>query len=289
MRMFFKKTWGYGPHDWPLLGFSTKGGLNRLEREYHPGDWVVIAGTQSYPTDEADQGRLLAMVRITNTVVDIEPILKELGTAITGESYNDRGEFRWPQGFPYLEGRSFIGKPLIKEVLPNRRTDQGQAEAAYALPLDQDEVSEILKLKTTPDDIREVPQLKQQMRLAKLISGSRPGPVPGLGERTASYEDGENSVYIFRISGTNFYKVGRSNNIERRLQEFNSSPHAIWAQKPLELVGSHPLPDAASAHEVEQLVHKKLEKFSRGNECFEAPEKAVVTVLPNAIFEYSKS
>lgn len=288
MKVFLKKTWGYDPDGWPMIGFSQKSGLNKLEREYKTGDWIVIAGTSGSETSEDERGCLLGLIQITNVVVDLEPVLEELGTKLTSKSYNESGEFRWPRGFPYLAARSIVGKPLIKEVLPERRTNMGQAEAAYALELSEEDARKILDLPYTEDVVRSIPSLKPHEKLTEILGTTQPGPVPSMGDRTSTYEDGENVVYVFRIPGTDFYKIGRTNCIERRLSEFNRSPHAVLSGNPIELLHSHAFPDAKSAHDVEQMLHKRLADYARPHECFEAPEKHIIPALGSVVFEYSR-
>lgn len=103
--IFLTKVWGYDPPTWPVLGFGKVGGVNKLQSEYMTGDWVVLVGTLSDPTLEQERGRLLGMIQITNTVVDVKPVLDSLGTDLRPETFRENGEFRWPKGFPYLAAK----------------------------------------------------------------------------------------------------------------------------------------------------------------------------------------
>ncbi len=285
---FLTKVWGYDPVTWPILGFGTLGGVNKLCREYTTGDWIVFAGTQSEPTAEEDRGRLLGMVQVTNVVVDVELVLKSLNTEIESVAYKDDGTFRWPKGFPYLKALSFVDKPLLNDLLPDRDTGGGRAEAAYAIRLSAEHKAIILSLRSQEVSFPTSPLLEGNLRLQQLLT--QPGPPPAIGNRQSEYVDGDNSVYVFRIKGTNFYKIGRTNDIQRRLNEFNNSPHAIWAEKPLTVICSQTFQSAISAHEVEQMIHIKLVEFSVGFECYKIPrESTAIAALGNTVFEYSQN
>lgn len=183
--------------------------------------------------------------------------------------------------------KTFVNKPLLRDVLPQRGSQQGRAEAAYAMLLSSQEAEIIRGLQTESVDFPISPLLEKYIKLKSLLTQC--GPPPSIGERSSEYVDGENMVYVFRIQGTNFYKIGRTNDIQRRLNEFNTSPHAVWARKPFEIVNSHVFPNAESAHEVEQMLHKHFEKYARGFECFIVPrENIVIAALGSMVFEYSQ-
>lgn len=286
-KFFLTKVWGYDPTTWPVLGFGTIGGVNKLGREYNSGDWIVLAGTQSEPTQEEDRGRLLGMVQVTNMVIDVLPILISLGTTVGAETYKEDGSFKWPKGFPYLKALSFIDKPLLKQTILDRSGQYDRAEAAYAIELSEEHARIIWQLPNVETAFPMSPLLETKLRLNSLITNS--GPVPAIGSRSSEYADGENLVYVFRISNTNFYKVGRTNSIERRLAEFNKSPHAIWAKRPLEIVNSHPFQSAECAHKVEQMLHQRLNEYAVTFECYEIPRESIaITALGSVVFEYSE-
>lgn len=279
-KVFIKKVWGYHPASWPVLGFGKTAGANKLNREYNTGDWVALVGTKNDPTPKNEQGRLLGLIKVTNIILDdIEGLLNDLNTDLDHHCFNKNGAFKWPVGFPYLEAYRFENHPLTSDVLPDHNPNNGRAEAAYGMLLDQDSAQRILSLPKTEEIFPISKLIEKDLKLKELLTG-RSGPVPAIGARESEYSDGENFVYIFHIKGKQFYKVGRSNDIHRRLDEFNSSPHARFTNLPLELFQAQPLPDANTAHKVEQSIHAKLDKYAVGNECFsKAPEKIMMTIL----------
>lgn len=285
--VFLTRVWGYTPTTWPILGFGKAGGANKFQREYATGDWVALSGTHTEQTRKEEQGRLLGLVQVTNMSVDVFAELQALGTKLEEHCFV-HGEFKWPTGFPYLTAFSFVDKPLLIDVLPDRGNSLARAEAAYAMRLEPKEAEKILALDFIQDDFPFSPSLEGQQNLKYLLTQA--GPPPSHGKRVLEYEDGDNSVYVFRLAGTNFYKVGRSNDINRRLMEFNTSPHAVWSGKKFDLVISHTFPSSDSAHKVEQLMHQYLKKYSKGYECFAVAKEGVIeAALGNMIFEYSHS
>lgn len=256
---------------WPVLGFGRKQGADRLKRRYRTGDWVVLVGTKSAPTREEDQGRLLGLVQVTNRIVEVEPLLRSLNTHLGPEAFVE-DKFKWPYGFPFLRALAFKDKPLIDDLFPGRNRTKGRSEAAFAIEVSGPEGQIIAELNTIETDFILSPLLQNHKDFQDIIL-SQPGPPPAVGVRESYYEDGDNWVYIFRIAGTHFYKIGRANDVERRRHEFNSSPHAIWSGKMLEIEASHRFNDAKTAHTIEQMVHKHLERYRVNGECFIIPKE----------------
>ncbi|UUA75209.1 GIY-YIG nuclease family protein [Cellvibrio sp. QJXJ] len=281
---FFKKVWGYDPETWPVLGFGKPAGADQLRREYSTGDWVVLVGTKSEPTHEEDRGRLLGLVQVTNRIIEVEPLLKELKTELGDNAYLN-GKFKWPQGFPYLNAWAFRDKPLIDDLFPGRNRTRGRVEAAFAMKLNDEEAKVIAALPTEETNFVLSPLLESYSKFQDVLT--RPGPPPAVGVREAHYEDGENWVYIFRIEGTDFYKIGRANDVDRRLKEFNSSPHAIWSGKPLVKVTSHEFSSAGDAHDIEQMVLDHLKDYRVNGECFNIRKEGIALIaLANMIYEF---
>lgn len=281
---FFKKVWGYDPEGWPVLGFGKLAGADMLRRNYSTGDWIVLVGTKSDPTNEEDRGRLLGLVQVTNRIIEVEPLLRDLKTEIDDNAY-ENGRFKWPQGFPFLRALAFRDKPLIDDLFPGRNRTRGRVEAAFAMKLNAAEANVIASLPTVETNFVLSPMLDNYKRFQDVLT--QPGPPPAVGKREAHYEDGENWVYVFRIYGTDFYKIGRANDVDRRLKEFNSSPHAIWSGKPLVHVTSHKFSDGDTAHAVEQKVLKHLNEYRVNGECFTIRKEGVAkTALGSMIYEF---
>ena len=95
-RIFLTKVWGFDPETYPALGFNSEGGRLKFLKESAPGDWVVLAGTRGSPTDSSDQGRLLGKVQLGTEEVDVEEVVRSVGTAIPADHYNEDGQYRWP-------------------------------------------------------------------------------------------------------------------------------------------------------------------------------------------------
>ncbi len=281
---FFKKVWGYDPETWPVLGFGKPAGADTLSREYSTGDWIVLVGTKSEPTHEDDRGRLLGLVQVTNKIIEVEPLLKDLQTEIDDNAYQN-GQFKWPQGFPFLSALAFRDRPLIDDLFPGRNRTMGRVEAAFAMRLSDEEAQVIAALPTVETNFVLSPMLNNYRRLQDVLT--QPGPPPAVGIRESHYEDGANWVYIFRIEGTDFYKIGRANDVDRRLNEFNSSPHAIWSGKPLVKVTFHEFSDVDTAHAVEQRVLNHLKDYRVNGECFSIRKEGIALVaLANMIYEF---
>jgi hypothetical protein len=110
-RIFLTKVWGFDPESSPALGFSTEGGRLKFLSESEPGDWVVFAGTKGSPTAPHHQGRLLGKVQLGPEQIDVEDVLRSVGTEIPDEHYTENGTYRWPYGLPMIAALRFPDLP----------------------------------------------------------------------------------------------------------------------------------------------------------------------------------
>lgn len=293
-KVFLTKVWGFNPEEYPVLGFTPRGGRTKFLREAGPGDWVVLAGTLEAPTPEPERGRLLGMVRLGRTSVVTEAVLNALGTVIPEEHRNADGSYKWPEGLPMLEAVRFQPPPRLVDIVGSNLT--GPHWASFALDVAaKDEVGpagveKILALSTAQADIAALPEFVRQDAVDRAISAGRfratSGPPPSF-ERSASMRaEGEGVAYLLRLQREDrgnwnddfVFKVGCTHDVQQRLKKLNAEIRPAVTRCRWRIERSHPFESETQAFGFEQLLLDRLRRkiVDGERECVRAQSKEVL-------------
>jgi hypothetical protein len=227
-RVFLTKVWGFSPRTYPALGFASEAGRIKFLRESQPGDWVVLAGTLSAPTSPEHRGRLLGKVQLGTDEIDVEEVLRSVGTEIPIEHYRDDGEYRWPYGLPIISAEHFLDLPDVAQVFGNYLS--GTQWAAYALDIDEylgpEMKTKVDALKTQPAKIIDAPIIIQQRERQNALILNRNGPTgpgPSISRNATERTPGSASAYLFQLHGgtREVFKVGYATDVQDRLLSLN--------------------------------------------------------------------
>lgn len=264
--VFLTKVWGFDPGTYPALGFNTEGGRRKFLKESSPGDWVVLAGTRGAPTDPIDQGRLLGKVQLGPEEVDVEEVVRSVGTPIPEDHYNEDGRYRWPFGLPFIAAERFPEKPDLAEVLGDYLP--GKQWASYALDvgrtLGPNMQTHLENLRTERAHIIDAPAIirQRERQHALLLNQNRnlTGPGPSTGRIGSERVAGAASAYLFELQGGRrlAYKIGYSGDVHGRLAELNkglvpSVTGCLWR-----LAMRQEFETENHAYEFEQILHRRL-------------------------------
>lgn len=290
-RYFLKKVWGFSPDSYPVLGFPPSGGRSKFLREGSPEDWVVLAGTKGPETDEEDQGRLLGMVRLGSSPVDVEAVLLSLGTPIRKIDRKENGDYRWPEGLPMIEARRFVDRPDVSLVFGNYLP--GEEWAAYAICLDKkfspEVVSHLASLPTEPIDITLSPIIAGQVAVHEGMRSNRGGPT---GPAPSDHRDAVDRAptggfgYLFRLrvpnsarGSTPVFKVGRAVDVEARRCDLNRGLLTSVTGFSWEHVTAQRFQTEDQAHRFEQALHARLRRYlvEGENEVYRMPPGDIET------------
>lgn len=286
-RVFLTKVWGFRPEEYPAIGFNTEGARLKFLRESEPGDWVVLAGTRASPTQPNDRGRLLGKVQLGPEKIDVEEILRSVGTEIPGDHYNEDDKYRWPFGLPMISARRFPDQPdlaqLFGDYLP------GTQWASYALDLaktlGREAQAKVEALRTEPVDIVEAAAIvRQRERQGALVlnrTGGPTGPGPSTTRTGSDRTAGAASAYLLELLGgpRTVFKVGYSAGVEDRLATLNkglvpSVTGYLWR-----LVLRQEFATENQAYAFEQILHYRLRQYriDGEQEIYSAPQKDLNT------------
>jgi hypothetical protein len=269
-KVFLTKVWGFDPETYPALGFNSEGGRLKFLKESAPGDWVVLAGTRGAPTEPGDQGRLLGKVQLGSEEIDVEQVVRSIGTAIPDDHYNDDGRYRWPFGLPLIAAERFLDKPDLADVLGDYLP--GTQWASYALDvggtLGPDKQLKLETLRTEVAHIIDAPAIvRQRERQRALVlnqSRSLTGPGPSTVRSATIRVAGIASVYIFQLQGgpRTAYKIGYSGDLDGRLATLNKGLVTNVTGFSWRPVMSQKFSSEKQAYAFEQILHARLRQYT---------------------------
>jgi hypothetical protein len=269
VKVFLTKVWGFNPEEYPVLGFNSEGGRRKFLRESGPSDWVVLAGTRDAPTPPEQRGRLLGRVQLGTQEINVEEILRWVGTQIPNEHYLEGGRYRWPYGLPMIAAERFPELPDVAQLFGSYLT--GTHWASYAIDLEAAFGSEILKtieaLGAEPVGILEVPaiirQRERQRALARNQSEGPTGPGPSDHRKGIVRNSGRAWAYLLKLEGgkDNVFKIGFSQDVESRLATLNKGLLSTLTGFSWRLVERLAFGSEEQAYKFEQEVHGRLQRF----------------------------
>lgn len=267
-RVFLTKVWGFTPDVYPALGFNTEGARRKFIRESSPGDWVVLAGTKGKETNPEDRGRLLGMIQLGAQEVDVEAVLKSIGTPIPPEHYLEDGSYRWPYGLPMLTARRFVGAPDLSETLGSYL--RGMVWAAYAqdvsVKVAPDAPQTLMALPWAEVSIIEAPEIRRQRGVQDALQLNRKqgatGPGPSTERGGSSRSAGMAAAYVFKLQGGRrpAFKVGYSGDVDQRLSDLNKGLVTAVTGCSWSLVTQQHFADEQIAYRFEQAMHARLRR-----------------------------
>lgn len=234
-KIYATLAWGFDPEHWGAVGFSNEGVRNRLADELRKSDGLVLTmGTVGEETPEELQGRLLGLHRLGTMAIPTEELVEpERWRQHISEN---NGKPKWPFGLPIREADEFDRPPLRAELLPRLHDENLHRKLAsnYEL-LTAEEARRVLAL---PRTRVEKIWASVAAEFAAHLTKPPKGPRPSAGQRLLNRSSGPAATYCFKLEGSalsqvssriapswrqwTVYKVGFSNNPERRRGELNA-------------------------------------------------------------------
>jgi hypothetical protein len=174
MTMFLTKVWGFSVPCGPLQ-FSLAGWRDRARDMLSNGDLVVLVGTKEAPTDSAERGRVLGIMKPTK-----EPVMSlDFQLETFSHDFNDEGEYKWPYALINNRAWLLLDRPLLDEV--TSRSFNMDA-AAGIVPLHDAETNHILTLRR--EEIEVLKPIGVQARLEGYEVARRRNTPPPTTKRT---------------------------------------------------------------------------------------------------------
>lgn len=273
--IFATLTHGFDPEAWAAFGFANEKTRSKLASELRAeGGLLLSIGTMGEETPEHLRGRLLALHRLgTRPIATGELVEPEHWAAHLA---SNGGAPRWPYGLPILAAERFIAPLQARsDLLPRLHSDNLHQKLASSFErLKSEEAAAVLSLPRVP-----VTNLWRTRALDFAAGLIKPpaGPKPSSGTRILSTISGPAATYSFELKGPAFaevgsrvaprnsgkfvFKIGFSNNPERRLRELNAhlpDPTRLsWTYRSMQWHA-----DEINAWAMEQAVFKELQADS---------------------------
>lgn len=274
MKLFSTRVWGFDPTKWPVITFNADGYRQNLLNESDVGDRIIFVATKNANADEADQGRILGMAEIGRVPVDTLAILDREDTeAGNWEPYGDRtGTFKWPKALLMTKAWEAIDKPLLTEVMPQLNYSATYSAVEILSPYKE----AVLKINWRSHPL---PENEIRKRLSKLddqfaARKTRPGPPPSSWSGEVTRDTSVQAyTYVLRYGKHDLWKVGRAIDPKARCYEINTHVPVEITGEAWKLEYTAKWPNLDRAHEIEQEIHKLLDKFGVGFERFRCSKR----------------
>ncbi len=280
MKVFATRVWGFDPETRPFMTFGLEGNRDKLLRESAPGDLIIFVGTQTPPTRDADQGRILGMAEIGRVPIDTAEVLdrEELGGLDLGHN-----GLRFPKAIAMLRAWRFTPPPLLTKTLTAQLTYQATPSA---VELGERDVQTVLALPMITIELPRTEKLERLRLLDETLSSARPttGPTPASWSGSASRDVNRRAfTYAFRFGKTDVWKIGHAIDVKDRLKQVNCHIPTeviseLWAP-----IYTQPWPDEVAAHAMEQRVLGALSSKRTSGERVRCPESVVWDAWKSAI------
>jgi hypothetical protein len=291
-QIWIRAFYGFGPEEAGYLGFTREADRDSVLENMRDGDLVLIYGAADDLTEAYQRQQALGFLEVTKELCSDRE--RSTQSAIDWKVSHGFGD-RWTFGVKVRRAWRVRNRVHVKTIAPEAYKNEHRFERttrARLLTAEEREralshyVSQVNVYKEPP--VAE-PDLSRGV-MGELLKPSR-GVPPALGARTSIYEDGGNALYLMLFNaraevllgptgphvGKVLAKVGRSNDLKRRLGEINSG-FPETAKFRWELSASQRFPDVATAHQYETQLKDFFDvRFvSQGGEFFTADEKEVV-------------
>lgn len=287
-QVWVRAFYGFNPEDAGYLGFTYEPQREEMLQRMRDGDLVLIYGAVGDLTESKLKRQALGFLEITREACSDRERSDQ--SAIDWKIENDFVD-RWTFGVKARRAWRIINRVHIKTIAPSAYVNEKRFERTTRAVLLQPEEREralshpVIQVNVYGEPAIDAAELSVGV-LGDLLKPSR-GIPPAIGSRTATYEGGDNSLYLMVLEGgaetllgrsgghvgKALIKIGRSNDPKRRLQEVNGgfpeSGICHW-----KLLHSHPFPDATAAHRYEDELKALFDAHftSQGGEFFTADQ-----------------
>jgi hypothetical protein len=274
MRVFARRLPAFTHVEGAAVAFAGEQARARLLEASAPGDMMVVAGFAHEPTAPGDRGLLLGVVEFAPVPIDLADLCDIAD--LPGTHVAEKGVPTWPHALPVVRAWTFdeprmrvsdaFRDPLV--IDPVERT----------VELDAEEIKLVQLLPKT-----ELAPSYEALRRRAGVLARAVGPTTGLRPTAWTAEvthdpNAEAWTYLMRFGDRDVWKIGHTQDLQRRLEELNLHvPHEAlneqWA-----LVRSQRLENSLQAYKMEQRVFVDLQPFRTIGERIACSEGVVMTL-----------
>lgn len=273
-QIWVRAFYGFNPEEAGYIGFTHEAQREDMLTKMKDGDLVLIYGAVDSLTDTDLQRQALGFMEVTlGRCHDLDRQTEESRKWKLDHGFQDR----WTYGLKVVRAWRITNRVHIKTIAPKAYDSKKRFErTTKAVLLEPDE-----KLRALSHHVRQVsvfgepPIAAEELASGYMNDVLKPskGIPPSFGDRTSKHEDGENHLYLMKLTanaeallgrtgphlGKALVKIGRSNDPIRRLKEVNGgfpkSAVCRW-----ELKYHQPFDDGATTHSHETELKARFAK-----------------------------
>jgi hypothetical protein len=295
VRIWITGMWGFTPEVHGYVGFTNEGPRRKYLESHSPGDLMLVIGQNGETADPRDVGRLLGLVELTPTPVDETQCM-------TSEAYVAKkaqfGADRWRHALPVEKAWKLTREVKARDILPvTCHQRNARAIGSSCMLLTDTEVEAILRLPSVPVPVWGRPEWNSYCERAEkevtVDTNLKRGPKPFHGDIAHSRLDGENFLYVMRLTGpvealygrklspgSAVIKFGMSNDVTRRASEMNCGfpPDCSLQWKPI-LKQRFACADDAFEAETALLQLLRSRGYATGGEFALVPEREIASIV----------
>jgi hypothetical protein len=261
-RIWLRAFYGFDPEGSGYIGFTHAGDRQAMLDQMRTGDLVLIYGAIEDITDPDLRAQALGFLE-----VDLVSCVDKDRMSDEAHAWKRECGFepRWTHGIVVRRAWRVRNRVHIRTIAPRAYDNRNRfRRTTRAILLDDEERNFALSHQVRQTNVFGEPGIAEgeldRGPMDTLLKPSR-GITPTFGNRSVTYVDGENQLYLMLFSGeaqlllgasaegkgVALAKVGRSNDPVRRLAEINSGfpPSAVVGWK---VVSKHKFPDGGTAH-----------------------------------------
>lgn len=290
-QIWVRAFYGFNPEDAGYLGFTHEAQRESMLESMHDGDLVLIYGALDNLTETSQKSQALGFLEVTGERCTDRA--RSVQSSIDWKRDHGFAD-RWTFGIKVRRAWRVKNRVHIKTIAPEAYQNKYRFErTTRAMLLTSDERSYALSHSVYQVNVygeSHIPEADlADGDMGAILKPSR-GVPPAHGSRNATYEDGENTLYLMILEGgaevllgssgphigKALAKIGRSNELQRRLREINCGfpDTAVFRWK---AVAYQTFPDASTAHIYETELKSLLDaRFtSEGGEFFTADRREI--------------
>lgn len=265
-QVWVRAFYGFNPEEAGYFGFTREARREDMLRKMKDGDLVLIYGAVDSLTQEDLQRQALGFMEVK---LELCRDVDRQNDASRQWKHDHGFQDRWTYGLKVVRAWRITNRVHIKTIAPKAYDNKFRFErTTMAVLLEQDE-----KRRAFSHHVRQVnvygepPVATDELASGYMNDALEPskGVPPSYGERTSKYEDGENHLYLLKLSanaetllgktgphvGKALVKIGRSNDPTRRLKEVNGGfPERAVCR--WELKHNQPFENGNTAHNYEK-------------------------------------
>lgn len=267
-----RSFYGFGPEEDGYVGWTQESARDAYLRKLQDGDLIMIYGASTPETEKSLRSYVLGFLEIEATPIRDYEKASEAGL----NRKRDAGwADKWTYAIPVRRAWRAEEKVMISRIAFNSyRPEAGQALAVHGADLDDEEITQALKIKVREVSVfGENPLTEDESPVLPFAETFKPSKAfPGsFGERSATYEDGEAHLYLAVYDGDSHsllgrkkdlgdksvaMKIGVTNAPKRRCAELNAGIPPAASGKWAMSFTSQPFPNKKAAEDVEAQFKK---------------------------------